>query len=213
VGGRIVIISHKYRFIFVKRPKTAGTSIEVLLSPLCGPDDVVTPLNQPEEGHEPRNYECLQNLPASFLEHLPAWFLAEYLSDYWNQYFSFCVERNPWDKLVSAYHFHLAQPNVKPDLSFSTFLPYGMKAYGARDYTDGDGRVLVDLVLRYEHLDAELATVFRRLGIPFSGDLPVRAKGGYRPVDDDYRSYYDSSTREIVARNYAWEIDRFGYTF
>lgn len=219
MGGRIVIISHKYRFIFAKRPKTAGTSIEVLLSPLCGPDDVVTPLNQPEEGHEPRNYEFLLKpssaggMPASFLEHLPAWFLAKYLPEYWSQYFSFCVERNPWDKLVSAYHFHMARPTANPDLSFSTFLPYGMKAHGARDYTDDEGRVLVDRVLRYEHLDAELATVFRRLGIPFSGHLHVRAKGHHRPSNDDYRSYYDSSTHEIVARNYAWEIDRFGYTF
>jgi hypothetical protein len=212
VGDRIVIISHKYRFIFAKRPKTAGTSIELLLSPLCGPDDVVTPLNQPEEGHEPRNYESFQKESAS-AGGMPASFLAEYLSDYWNQYFSFCVERNPWDKLVSAYHFHLGLPNVNPDLSFRTFLPLGMKAYGARDYTDDKGRVLVHRVLRYEHLDAELATVLRQLGIPFSGSLRVRAKGSYRPSNDDYRSYYDSSTREMVARNYAWEIDRFGYTF
>jgi Sulfotransferase family len=208
-----MIVSHLHRFIFVKRPKTAGTSIEIVLSPLCGPDDVVTPLNQPEKGHEARNYESFQKLPPKFLEHLPAWFLAEYLSDYWNRYFTFCVERNPWDKLVSAYHFHLTRPNVKPDLSFNTFLPFGMKAYGARDYADDEGRVLVDRVLRYEHLEAELAAVFDRLGIPFSGDLRARAKGRYRPPNDDYRSYYDSSTREMVARNCAWEIDRFGYTF
>ncbi|MGH8985246.1 MAG: hypothetical protein ACRDY6_15390 [Acidimicrobiia bacterium] len=212
-----MIISHKYGFIFVKRAKTAGTSIEVLLSPLCGPADVFTPLNPPEDGHQPRNYEDLRNddeVPASFLEHLPAWFLAEHLPDAWNHYFSFCVERNPWDKLVSAYHFHRAQPDVDPNLSFTAYLPFGLRLFGNfRDYADSEGRILVDRVLRYERLDAELAEVCAQLGIAFAGELQVRAKGGYRPPGDHYRSYYDSYTRDLVAREYAREIDEFGYAF
>ena len=36
-----MIISHKHQFIFIKTVKTAGTSIEVLLDSICGPDDVV----------------------------------------------------------------------------------------------------------------------------------------------------------------------------
>jgi hypothetical protein len=51
-----MIISHRHRFIFIKTRKTAGTSIEVYLSRFCGEEDVVTPLNPPVEGHEPRNH-------------------------------------------------------------------------------------------------------------------------------------------------------------
>jgi hypothetical protein len=216
-----VIVSHRYRFIFVKRAKTAGTSIEVLLSPLCGSEDVFTPIVPPEDGHRPRNHENLQeklsssgDARASVLEHLPASIIAEYLGDCWKEYFSFCVERNPWDKLVSSYHYYLAQPDPERKLNFSDYARFGMSFFGdARDYTDADHRILVDRVLRYEHLDAELATVLADLGIPFSGNLDVRAKVGYRPPNDDYRSYYDSSTRDLVARNFAWEIEHFGYAF
>ena len=40
-----MIISHKYKFIFIKTRKTAGSSIEYNLSNYLGDDDVITPLD------------------------------------------------------------------------------------------------------------------------------------------------------------------------
>lgn len=51
-----MIISHKYRFIFVKTAKTAGTSLEVFLGRHCGEDDIITTTYPLVEGHRPRNY-------------------------------------------------------------------------------------------------------------------------------------------------------------
>ena len=44
-----MIVSHEHRFIFLKTKKTAGTSLELALSQLCGPDDVITPLAPTDE--------------------------------------------------------------------------------------------------------------------------------------------------------------------
>jgi hypothetical protein len=44
-----LIISHEYRYIFIKTAKTAGTSIEMALSRYCGPDDIITPLWKKDE--------------------------------------------------------------------------------------------------------------------------------------------------------------------
>jgi hypothetical protein len=50
-----MIISHKYKFIFIKTCKTAGSSIEVYLSKFCGEDDIVTPIKKSENTHYPKN--------------------------------------------------------------------------------------------------------------------------------------------------------------
>jgi hypothetical protein len=44
-----MIVSHEHKFIYLKTKKTAGTSIELALSRLCGPDDIITPLTKIDE--------------------------------------------------------------------------------------------------------------------------------------------------------------------
>ncbi len=57
-----MILSHKHKFVFIKGIKVAGTSVEIALSQVCGPDDIITPVTPADEHHrigtagEPRNY-------------------------------------------------------------------------------------------------------------------------------------------------------------
>jgi hypothetical protein len=57
-----MILSHRWRFIFIKGRKVAGTSVEIALSTLCGSDDIVTPITARDEvtrfraGGQCRNY-------------------------------------------------------------------------------------------------------------------------------------------------------------
>jgi len=57
-----MILSHRWRFIFVKGRKVAGTSVEIALSTLCGVHDIVTPITLRDEvirlhaGGQCRNY-------------------------------------------------------------------------------------------------------------------------------------------------------------
>ena len=41
-----MIISHKYKFIFIKTRKTAGTTIEYNISKYLGKNDIIPPSNQ-----------------------------------------------------------------------------------------------------------------------------------------------------------------------
>ncbi len=201
-----MVISHKYRFIFIKTIKTAGTSIEAWLSPRCGAEDIFTPVQPPVEGHTPRNFGRLYN-------HFSAWGLRQLVPpEVWNGYFKFCVERNPWDKTVSDYAMQAHRSGGQ--LSFEQYLQAGRFCKSWELYTDTDNRtVLVDRVLRYENLNAELGEVFQNLGLPWEGELGVYAKSGYRQNRKPYPEYYNEQQKQLIARAFKDEIDAFGYAF
>ncbi len=46
-----MLLSHEHKFIYVKGRKVASTSIEISLSPFCGPSDIVTPITPADELH------------------------------------------------------------------------------------------------------------------------------------------------------------------
>ncbi len=229
-----MIISHKYKFIFIKTAKTAGTSIEVFLSGQCDPRDTVTPIFPPVEGHQPRNYKGFINpIPEiverprrilavlrtastsrnKFYNHMPASLLRKRVPrQVWNNYFKFCVERNPWDKVLSHYHMHAAREGGS--LSLDEYLVRGRFPINYFRYTDDSGaKIIVDRVLRYENLVAELRDVFSQLNIPFDGTLGVKAKSEYRTDRRPYQLVFNDEQRRIVENAFAKEIELHGYRF
>jgi hypothetical protein len=134
-------------------------------------------------------------------------------ADAWKQYFTFCVERNPWDKTLS--HYHMMRFHREGRLTFDQYLADGKFAVDYPQYTEPDdpSRLAVKRVLRYERLNEELGEVFAMLGIPFSGDLGVRAKSEYRTDRRAYRDVYNVRQAQIVERAFIREIQLFGYTF
>ena len=228
-----MIISHKYKFIFIKTTKTAGTSIEVFLSQFCGDDDILTPFNVPEEGHSPRNFSGLWNpIPEmllnrglkrlsvlrrltkrrKFYNHMPAKIVRGLVPPAtWDGYFKFCVERNPWDKTLS--HYHMIKSRKGGELSFESYLRHGRFPLNHPIYTDNDGRVIVDQVIKYESLTTELGELFARLGIPFNGSLGAQAKSGFRKDRTPYQQVYTEDQRRVIERAFAREIELHGYRF
>jgi hypothetical protein len=200
-----MILSHKHKFIFIKTVKTASTSVEVFLSPKCGPDDIVTPIVPPVEGHCPRNDKEFHN-------HMPATLIRERVpAEVWNSYFKFCVERNPWDKVLSHYHMQVAR--TAGNLSLDQYLAKGKFPINYPRYTDAGANIIVDRILRYENLNVDLADVFGQLNVQFDGALAVRAKSDYRTDRTPYQQVFNDAQRRIVEQAFAREIELHGYQF
>jgi len=130
----------------------------------------------------------------------------------WNGYFKFCVERNPWDKVLSHYHMRAARQSGS--FSLDEYLATGRFPLNYFRYTDLTGeKIIVDRVLRYENLMNDLAEVFAKLNIPFEGSLGIRAKSEYRTDRRPYRETFNEEQRAIVERAFAREIELHGYRF
>src|SRR5262245_1616953 len=229
-----MILSHRFKFIFVKTAKTAGTSIEVFLSKYCGPQDIVTPIVPRVEGHQPHNYEGLINpIPeilerpgkffsalrhtmtsrTKFYNHMPAREVKQRVpADVWNSYFKFCAERNPWDKVLSHYHMHAAREGG--GLSLDQYLARSRFPFNSFRYTNRAGtRIIVDRILHYENLIRELGEVFSQLNIPFEGTLGVQAKSEFRTDRRPYQQIFNDEQRRIVEKAFAKEVELHRYRF
>ena len=231
-----MIISHKHKFIFLKTTKTAGTSLELALATLCGPSDILPPLSPEDErqraqAQRARNYRIPLRLWAKrdfwnaivhgrfpeFKAHSSAQFVKNLLSaDVWNNYFKFCVERNPWDKAISRFYWEKARrPVALAEMSFDEWLSTGGAYIDTKkgfDLYSLRGQISVDRVFRYEELEDGIDELTDILGLPERPCLP-RAKSGFRPRDISYRDYYSQANREYIAKLFAREIAHFRYQF
>jgi len=233
----MTIISHKHRFIFIKTAKTAGTSVQLALETICGPDDICAPVTQKktvrpgEEGYVARNYQGWfiprplrpEGLPSRFSSelkellrrqryksHLPATDVRWRLGRrLWDAYFKFSIERNPWDKAVSDYFWR--KRHFKREMSFDEWLPIAYPK-SRISFLTIDGKLAMDRVLRYENLSEDFSAMMRDLGIENVPVLP-RAKAGVRPDRAHYRDVHTAFTRDYVARVCAPEIEAFDYEF
>lgn len=229
---RIMIISHKHKFIFIKTEKTAGTSIEIALSKFCGDEDIITPIVKEDEevrqkyaGRGAQHYHVgfyrytlkdwakffVKGKKRIFYNHIGAQEITQLIpADIWNSYYKFCFDRNPWDKVISWYYWtHKTDP--KPSIKEFIQSGYAAQVKGRCLYSIDD-KVAVDRVGMYEKLAEELSDISDYLNLPEELELP-RSKGNFRKEKKSYRELLDEEDKEQIAKIFAREIEYFGYTF
>lgn len=230
-----MIISHRHRFIFLKTQKCAGTSAELALSQVCGPDDVITDLGSDEHlriGRGPQNYDIpesyrplgwqlRQRLGAKasrramrFYAHMPAGEIRRSMDPaVFDAYRKITIVRNPWDRIVSLYFWHYRNCASRPSFDWFVRLPRYRPTRKTFDLYSINGEIVASDVLRFERLQYDLDALITTLDVDTRPRLP-RAKGTHRPRDaGSYRGFYSDETRNIVAKRYAREIEAFSYEF
>lgn len=214
-----MIISRGRAYVFVHIPKTGGTAMALALEARAMKDDILigdTPKARARRGRlkalTPRGRLWKHSTLADIDGVLSPVELAGM--------FIFTLVRNPWDRLVSYYHWlgqqgfdHPAVARAKA-LDFSGFLAHPGTQLSLQDNSYGsylrdvDGVERAGLFIRLEHLEADLVPLAAHLG--FIPELP-RVNESDRKRD--WRGYYSDADAALVGRICAEDIARFGYGF
>jgi hypothetical protein len=211
-----MLISHRHRFAFIHVPKTAGSSVAFAL------------WRHADHVHRHWMNRCLALVGIhvnhyapyrlkKFRTHTSAAILQRQLpADVFADLFKFTFVRNPWDLLVSSYHYLLANDGhhrrraAGGARSFADSAAYEIrrgKMSQSDMLVDRHDRLLVDFVGRFESVASDFAYVCRVLGL--EATLPRENTTRH----SDYRSYYDDRLAEEVGRFFAADVERFGYAF
>ena len=214
-----MIISPGRRYIFVHIPKTGGTSLALALEERAMKDDMMLG-DTPKAVKRRRKLKDVKaagrlwkHSTLADIEGLVSRAdIAEMLT--------FTLVRNPYDRLVSYYHWLREQSFEHPAVSvakatsFSAFLqdPFITHSLQTAPYgsymRDGTGTEYASHFIRLEHFEEDAAPLWEHLG--FTLELPrVNASGRVA----DYAQYYGAGDADRVAEICAEDIARFGYRF
>lgn len=215
-----MIISRGRRYVFVHIPKTGGTALTLALEARAMKDDILigdTPKARARKGR-------LQDLPVkgrlwkhATLADIDGLVTAEELA----AFFTVTLVRNPWDRVVSYYHWLRGQSFAHPAVGlaktndFSGFLNHpqtrtALRLWPAEAYMrDSAGVERASLYIRVEHLATDIAPFEVHLGFR----LPPLARVNASERARDWRGYYSEADAALVAELCAPDIDRFAYRF
>jgi hypothetical protein len=175
-----MLLSHKYKFIFIKTRKTAGTSVEIELSKLMSDKDIVTTIKPEHKTHMPRNYiyngkKLFNHIMMSEVEKIIPYKIT-------HNYFKFCIEREPVEKCISDFCMFKNSPYHNKNNKISNWEDYimsGVFPVDTNKYIDEKNNLIVDKIIKYENLNIEMAAISKKIGFKFNG-INIRAKSGFR---------------------------------
>lgn len=213
------MISEKYNFIFFHVPKAAGSSISKALNESLRNDVLANDKNNAFK-------KFLSQKGRIWHNHATSEEVKEYLgNELYQSYFKFCFVRNPFDRLVSLYHYtkqkeviiykknKLKLPKFSKQIidagSFENWIKAGnLGSTQTKFLSDNKGEFLVDFVGRSENLQADFSYICGVLGIQNTILPQVNVS-----KHDDFKKYYNEDTKEIVSNWFKKDLELFDYNF
>ena len=236
-----MILSHKYKFFFLRPLKVAGSSILYGLGKYCGDKDIV---NSPDKAiarsnriygtnfksikqnfDQIQSYGIYKNRKHPRI-HIPPAELKMRFPKEWETYAKIGAVRNPYDMVYSMWAFRMV---IRPDQPQRTFSEWVLNKEGymingrpghkhkvLEFWFDHDTGLPIkyDFMIKYENLENDYKKVCEHFGIPYEPLIKLYTDTRM-DVDPDrtYQKYYIPRTRDYIGNLYAKLIERYNYDF
>jgi hypothetical protein len=221
----MVAVSHNAEFVFLRPGKSASTSVEIALEPFCtgSTDRVIARRHAQSNAHGIIGTRGV--VPETALDHLwephmPAFRVQAALGrETFARYTKLITIRNPFDRMVSNYLWHSRDQNHDTSAmdahtlidGFDRFLDH-VKWINDEQMAFIGGRYIVDTVIRFEHLEADLRAFLDAKGLdPTLAVLPVTKKTSQNRQGLRLAEFYDARRADIVRAAFEWVFERYDY--
>ncbi len=215
-----MIISRGRRYIFVHMPKTGGTALTLAMEERLMKDDIV--IGDTPKAKKRQNRLKEFTTPGRLWKHSSLADIDDIIpADELDDFFIVMLVRNPWDRMVSYYHWLRDQTFEHPavdlahELEFEDFVLHPLtessfsNSYTDSYLTDINANIRDAHFIRLEALETDLAPFEAHLGFKLGPIAQVNVSDRNR----EYRGYFNDETRTRIARICTKDIERFGYRF
>ncbi len=217
-----MLYSVEKKFIFSQRHRSASTSTGVFLQQYCHPPDMqvgrATPQIISDFGIVGQRGDFDPN--ARFYVHMPLSEIRDRLTDeQWSDSIKITNIRNPFAVVLSAFSRGVKHGQFGPFANFDeeraafnalTFRSRQSVGHHAGFFIDGE--FMIDEVIFFEDLTAQIAQLCQRLGIKDAPVLPHHEQSSEFRVGHSVPDYFSPEKTAAVIERFDWAFERFGYS-
>ena len=221
--GRRVILSHKYKFFFLRARKVAGSSILYSLGKHCdgkkdivnSPDTAIAKCNRIHGTNYPSIKRNFQKIDPKYewgesdfprIHIAPSELKCRFPKE-WETYAKIGAVRNPFDMIYSMYAFEqVLKPNrYNADLGFNEWINHkgvymngglGKERISSEFWFEHDTGLPIeyDFMIKYENLENDYKNVCEHFGIPYEPLLRLNSSTRFNAEDlAKYKDLYGAT--------------------
>jgi hypothetical protein len=194
------MISFKHKLLFTHPQKCGGTSVEQLI-----------------EQNDPTNTNGRKYKHWSLTKQINLIKSKGFNPD---EFLKFSIIRNPWDRVVSGYHFAQRMKAYDPPISFEEYIEH-LKSPGSPHYPEmttirfmyHQHSFALDFVIKLESIQEDIKLIQQHRPNFEIKNLPHKNSSIRFRKNRPYQHYYNTENKNLIEKLYEWDLTTFNYNF